>query len=95
MSIGVIINDIYIKEDEKILVNLGVLFESCIIGVEIGGCFYIVICEDVFMNFVVIDELLECYDDIELIFIEFGGDNLVVIFSLEFVDFLIYIIDVV
>lgn len=69
--------------------------ENCIVGVEIGGCFYMVIWEDVFMNFVVIDELVECYFDVEFIFVESGGDNLVVMFSSEFVDFLIYIIDVV
>ena len=76
MSIGVITNDIYTKEDEKILVNSGVLPESRIIGVETGGCPHTAIREDASMNFAAIDELLERHDDIELIFIESGGDNL-------------------
>ncbi len=94
MSIGVITNDIYTKEDEKILVNSGVLPESRIIGVETGGCLHTAIREDASMNFAAIDELLERHDDIELIFIESGGDNLAATFSPELVDFSIYIIDV-
>ncbi|HDA2163685.1 TPA: urease accessory protein UreG [Staphylococcus aureus] len=94
MSIGVITNDIYTKEDEKILVNSGVLPESRIIGVETGGCPHTEIREDASMNFAAIDELLERHDDIELIFIESGGDNLAATFSPELVDFSIYIIDV-
>ncbi|HDK3707513.1 TPA: urease accessory protein UreG [Staphylococcus aureus] len=94
MSIGVITNDIYTKEDEKILVNPGVLPESRIIGVETGGCPHTAIREDASMNFAAIDELLERHDDIELIFIESGGDNLAATFSPELVDFSIYIIDV-
>ncbi|HDC5969546.1 TPA: urease accessory protein UreG [Staphylococcus aureus] len=94
MSIGVITNDIYTKEDEKILVNSGVLPESRIIGVETGGCPHTAIREDASMNFSAIDELLERHDDIELIFIESGGDNLAATFSPELVDFSIYIIDV-
>ncbi|HDU4188197.1 TPA: urease accessory protein UreG [Staphylococcus aureus] len=94
MSTGVITNDIYTKEDEKILVNSGVLPESRIIGVETGGCPHTAIREDASMNFAAIDELLERHDDIELIFIESGGDNLAATFSPELVDFSIYIIDV-
>lgn len=94
MTIGVITNDIYTKEDEKILVNSGVLPESRIIGVETGGCPHTAIREDASMNFAAIDELLERHDDIELIFIESGGDNLAATFSPELVDFSIYIIDV-
>ncbi|HGL4420583.1 TPA: urease accessory protein UreG [Staphylococcus aureus] len=94
MSIGVITNDIYTKEDEKILVNSGVLPESRIIGVETGGCPHTAIREDASMDFAAIDELLERHDDIELIFIESGGDNLAATFSPELVDFSIYIIDV-
>ena len=94
MSIGVITNDIYTKEDEKILVNSGVLPESRIIGVETGGCPHTAIREDASMNFAAFDELLDRHDDIELIFIESGGDNLAATFSPELVDFSIYIIDV-
>lgn len=94
MSIGVITNDIYTKEDQKILVNTGVLPEDRIIGVETGGCPHTAIREDASMNFAAIDELLERHEDIELIFIESGGDNLAATFSPELVDFSIYIIDV-
>ncbi|MCY1598700.1 urease accessory protein UreG [Staphylococcus pettenkoferi] len=94
MSIGVITNDIYTKEDEKILVDTGVLPEDHIIGVETGGCPHTAIREDASMNFAAIDELKERNDDIELIFIESGGDNLAATFSPELVDFSIYIIDV-
>ncbi|MDS3874799.1 MULTISPECIES: urease accessory protein UreG [Staphylococcus] len=94
MSIGVITNDIYTKEDQKILVNTGVLPEDRIIGVETGGCPHTAIREDASMNFAAIDELLDRHEDIELIFIESGGDNLAATFSPELVDFSIYIIDV-
>lgn len=93
-SIGVITNDIYTKEDQKILVNSGVLPEDRIIGVETGGCPHTAIREDASMNFAAIDELMERHSDIELIFIESGGDNLAATFSAELVDFSIYIIDV-
>lgn len=94
MSIGVITNDIYTKEDQKILLNTGVLPEDRIIGVETGGCPHTAIREDASMNFAAIDELLDRHEDIELIFIESGGDNLAATFSPELVDFSIYIIDV-
>ena len=94
MSIGVITNDIYTKEDEKILVNSGVLPADRIIGVETGGCPHTAIREDASMNCAAIDELKERHDDIELLFIESGGDNLAATFSPELVDFSIYIIDV-
>ena len=94
LSIGVITNDIYTKEEQKILVNTGVLAEDRIIGVETGGCPHTAIREDASMNFAAIDELLERNEDIELIFIESGGDNLAATFSPELVDFSIYIIDV-
>lgn len=94
LSIGVITNDIYTKEDEKILVNSGVLPADRIIGVETGGCPHTAIREDASMNFAAIDELVERHEDIELIFVESGGDNLAATFSPELVDFSIYIIDV-
>ena len=93
MSIGVITNDIYTKEDQKILVNTGVLPEDRIIGVETGGCPHTAIREDASMNFAAIDELLDRHEDIELIFIESGGDNLAATFSPELVDFSIFIIN--
>ena len=94
MSIGVITNDIYTKEDQKILVNTGVLPEDRRIVKEKRGCPHTAIREDASMNFAAIDELLDRHEDIELIFIESGGDNLAATFSPELVDFSIYIIDV-
>ena len=94
LSIGVITNDIYTKEDAKILVATGVLPEERVIGVETGGCPHTAIREDASMNFSAIDELKERFPDIELIFVESGGDNLAATFSPELVDFSIYIIDV-
>ena len=82
------------KRRPKILVNTGVLPEDRIIGVETGGCPHTAIREDASMNFAAIDELLDRHEDIELIFIESGGDNLAATFSPELVDFSIYIIDV-
>lgn len=93
-SIGVITNDIYTKEDAKILVNTGILPEDRIIGVETGGCPHTAIREDASMNFSAIEQMKERHSDLELIFIESGGDNLAATFSPELVDFSIYIIDV-
>ncbi|GIO20548.1 urease accessory protein UreG [Oceanobacillus oncorhynchi subsp. incaldanensis] len=94
MDMAVITNDIYTKEDAKILMKNGVLEEDRIIGVETGGCPHTAIREDASMNFAAIDKLIERFPDVELIFIESGGDNLAATFSPELVDFSIYIIDV-
>lgn len=94
ISIGVITNDIYTKEDAKILVKTGILPKERIIGVETGGCPHTAIREDASMNFAAIEQMEEKHPDIELIFIESGGDNLAATFSPELVDFSIYIIDV-
>lgn len=90
----VITNDIYTKEDAKILIKNGVLGEDRIIGVETGGCPHTAIREDISMNAETADILIERHPDVELIFIESGGDNLAATFSPELVDFSIYIIDV-
>lgn len=94
VSMAVITNDIYTKEDEKILVENGVLAADRITGVETGGCPHTAIREDVSMNYAAIEEMLEKHPDLELIFVESGGDNLAATFSPELVDFSIYIIDV-
>lgn len=91
----VIINDIYISEDVEVLMCSQVLISDCIWGVEIGGCLYMVIWEDVLINLVVVKDLSDSILDLDLILIELGGDNLVVIFLLELVDLIIYVIDVV
>ncbi len=94
VSMGVITNDIYTIEDAKFLVRNGVLPEDRIIGVETGGCPHTAIREDASMNFAAIDEIKALHPDLELIFVESGGDNLSATFSPELVDFSIYIIDV-
>ncbi|MBL7475438.1 MULTISPECIES: urease accessory protein UreG [Bacillus] len=94
MSMAVVTNDIYTKEDAKFLMNNGVLPADRIIGVETGGCPHTAIREDASMNFSAIDELVKKNPDVELIFVESGGDNLAATFSPELVDFSIYIIDV-
>ncbi|MEH7122388.1 urease accessory protein UreG [Bacillus sp. JJ1532] len=94
IKMAVVTNDIYTKEDAKFLIQNGVLPEDRIIGVETGGCPHTAIREDASMNFAAIDELVERHPDVELIFVESGGDNLAATFSPELVDFSIYIIDV-
>lgn len=94
LSMAVVTNDIYTKEDANFLIKNGVLPEDRVIGVETGGCPHTAIREDASMNFAAIDELTEQHRDLELIFVESGGDNLAATFSPELVDFSIYIIDV-
>ncbi|KOP67401.1 urease accessory protein UreG [Bacillus sp. FJAT-18019] len=94
IKMAVVTNDIYTKEDAKFLIQNGVLPEDRIIGVETGGCPHTAIREDASMNFAAIDQLVERHPDVELIFVESGGDNLAATFSPELVDFSIYIIDV-
>ncbi|MDQ0999728.1 urease accessory protein [Neobacillus niacini] len=94
LSMAVVTNDIYTKEDANFLIKNGVLPEDRVIGVETGGCPHTAIREDASMNFAAIEELTELHRDLELIFVESGGDNLAATFSPELVDFSIYIIDV-
>lgn len=93
-SLGVITNDIYTKEDAKFMAENSVLPEERIIGVETGGCPHTAIREDASMNFAAIDELKNKFNDLDIIFVESGGDNLAATFSPDLVDFSIYIIDV-
>jgi len=93
-SLGVITNDIYTKEDARILVSTGVLPEERIIGVETGGCPHTAVREDASMNFAAIEELTDRFPDLDIIFIESGGDNLAAAFSPELADRFLYIIDV-
>ena len=94
-SMAVITNDIYTKEDAEFMVKNSVLDEDRIIGVETGGCPHTAIREDASMNLAAIDELEERFDnELDIIFVESGGDNLAATFSPELVDFSIYIIDV-
>ncbi|MGN1318537.1 MAG: urease accessory protein UreG [Lachnospirales bacterium] len=93
-SIGVITNDIYTKEDAEFLCKNSVLPKERIIGVETGGCPHTAIREDASMNLEAVDELIERFPDIELMFIESGGDNLSATFSPELVEATIFVIDV-
>lgn len=94
VSMAAITNDIYTTEDAKILARDSVLPENRIIGVETGGCPHTAIREDTSMNDAAYQELIKRFPDLELVFIESGGDNLSATFSPELVDFSIYIIDV-
>lgn len=94
VSMAVITNDIYTTEDAKILARDGLLPVDRIIGVETGGCPHTAIREDTSMNEAAIEELMSRHSDLELVFVESGGDNLSATFSPELVDFSIYIIDV-
>lgn len=93
-SIGVITNDIYTKEDAEFLARNSILPVERITGVETGGCPHTAIREDASMNLEAVDEMLERFPDIELLFIESGGDNLSATFSPELVDATIFVIDV-
>lgn len=93
-SIGVVTNDIYTKEDAEFLIKHSVLPAERIIGVETGGCPHSAIREDVSMNMEAIEELVTKFPDIQIVFIESGGDNLAATFSPELADASIYVIDV-
>ena len=89
-----ITNDIYTIEDAKILARNSVLPEERIIGLETGGCPHTAIREDTSMNEAAIEQLKKRFPDLQVIFVESGGDNLSATFSPELVDFSIYVIDV-
>ena len=93
-SMAVITNDIYTLEDAEYMKRNSVLPAERIIGVETGGCPHTAIREDASMNLAAIDELEGRFPDLDLIFLESGGDNLAATFSPELVDFSIYVIDV-
>ena len=93
-SIGVITNDIYTKEDAEALMRLQVLPQDRIIGVETGGCPHTAIREDASINLGAVAEMIDRHPDVEIIFIESGGDNLSATFSPELADVTIYVIDV-
>ena len=94
ISMAAITNDIYTIEDAKILARTSVLPEERIIGLETGGCPHTAIREDTSMNEAAIEQLKKRFPDLQVIFVESGGDNLSATFSPELVDFSIYVIDV-
>lgn len=93
-SIGVVTNDIYTKEDALMLARLQALPEDRIIGVETGGCPHTAIREDASINLAAIADLTGRFDDLDVVFIESGGDNLAATFSPELADLTLYVISV-
>ena len=93
-SIGVITNDMYTKEDAEFLTKNSLLPADRIIGVETGGCPHTAIREDASMNLEAVEEMAARIPDVEIIFIESGGDNLSATFSPDLADVTIFVIDV-
>jgi urease accessory protein len=93
-DIVVITNDIYTKEDQRLLTVAGALPADRILGVETGGCPHTAIREDASINLEAIDRMLKRFPDADIVFIESGGDNLAATFSPELSDLTIYVIDV-
>ena len=89
-----ITNDIYTKEDQRLLTISGALPAERIMGVETGGCPHTAIREDASINLEAIDRMLEKFPDADVVFVESGGDNLAATFSPELSDLTIYVIDV-
>jgi len=94
ISIAAITNDIYTKEDARILVEAGALPAERIMGVETGGCPHTAIREDASINLAAVSEMRKRFANLDLILIESGGDNLAATFSPELADLTIYVIDV-
>jgi len=93
-EIAVVTNDIYTREDAEFLIRQGVLPRERIVGVETGGCPHTAIREDVSMNLAAVEGLVGAFPDLDLVFVESGGDNLAATFSPELADAHIYVIDV-
>lgn len=93
-QLAVVTNDIYTKEDQRILIDAGALEKDRIIGIETGGCPHAAIREDASLNLLAIAELIYKFKNLDIIFIESGGDNLSATFSPELSDLNLYIIDV-
>ena len=93
-SMAVVTNDIYTREDALILARAQAISEDRIVGVETGGCPHTAIREDASMNLAAVEDLCQRFPDLDLVFIESGGDNLAATFSPELADLTIYVIDV-
>ncbi|WP_018602591.1 urease accessory protein UreG [Mycobacterium sp. 155] len=93
-SVAAITNDIFTREDAEFLTRSGALPPDRIMGVETGGCPHTAIREDVSMNLHAVDTMVSRHPDLDLIFVESGGDNLAATFSPDLVDAHIYVIDV-
>ena len=92
--LAVVTNDIYTREDAEFLIRSQALEADHIVGVETGGCPHTAIREDASMNLAAVEDLSRQFPDLDLIFIESGGDNLSATFSPELADLTIYVIDV-
>jgi len=93
-NIAVVTNDIYTREDQRILTEAEALDADRIVGVETGGCPHTAIREDASMNLAAVEDLSNRFEDLDVVFIESGGDNLSATFSPELADLTIYVIDV-
>src|SRR5471030_2695327 len=93
-QLAVVTNDIYTEEDAKFLVTHDALTPDRIIGVETGGCPHTAIREDASINLEAISRLTASFNDLDIIFVESGGDNLAATFSPELSDLTLYVIDV-
>ncbi|HSO43539.1 MAG TPA: urease accessory protein UreG [Rhodospirillales bacterium] len=93
-QLAAITNDIYTREDADFLTRSGALPPERILGVETGGCPHTAIREDASINLAAVDEMGRRFPDLELLFIESGGDNLAATFSPELADLTLYVIDV-
>ncbi len=93
-QIAIVTNDIYTQEDAMFLTESKALDADRIIGVETGGCPHTAIREDASMNLTAIEDLSEKFKDLDIVFVESGGDNLSATFSPELADITIYVIDV-
>jgi urease accessory protein len=93
-DIAVVTNDIYTQEDAQILMRAEALPFERIVGVETGGCPHTAIREDASMNLAAVEDLQHRFPDLDLVFIESGGDNLSATFSPELADLTVYVIDV-
>src|SRR5215475_6540267 len=93
-NIAVITNDIYTREDAEFLIRSHALVPERIMGVETGGCPHTAIREDASINIAAVESMLARFPDLDLLFVESGGDNLAASFSPELVDVSIYVIDV-
>jgi urease accessory protein len=93
-NLAVVTNDIYTQEDAEYLVRSQALPKERILGVETGGCPHTAIREDASMNLAAVEQLETTFQQLDLVFIESGGDNLAATFSPELVDLTIYVIDV-
>jgi urease accessory protein len=94
LQLAVVTNDIYTKEDAEFLTRSGALNAERIIGVETGGCPHTAIREDASINLAAVVEMNKRFTDLDVIFVESGGDNLAATFSPELADLTIYVIDV-